>query len=124
MERRDLHGGDLFKIMTLLSKLGIKQMVVTLIKQRELNITDSKKSIEETGIEIIGDIIDLVMVNASKAEKELNALICELYSISVEDIKKMDLIEYTQMIFGIFMADDFQRFLGVIFSSNKIMNTK
>lgn len=124
MKRRELQGDDLYRLMAILSKAGIKDMVFRIFELRAINAGKgfSKEELDKEGANLMGDILEAVLANSSKAKKEINELLASLYEVDILEIEKLGLGAYTKMLMQLFMSEDFKDFLGSISSFKGMMN--
>lgn len=126
MKRRELQSDDLYELLGILSKIGIKEMIGKVFDAREQNQGRQidEKEMNSLGFDLVGDIIGCVLQNSSKAKVEINNLLACLYDVRVEEIKCLSLGSYSKMLVELFMSSDMKDFLHSMFSFKEMMNSK
>lgn len=114
MEMRKLDGQDLFPIIKILGKLGIAEDLKSIFGGKYQGENE-----EEIGKEVIFDIIERALIKLENIKDELNKLLASLINKEIEDIKKLDIVEYTQLVVDFFKKEELKGFLTVLLSLMK-----
>lgn len=133
---RALNGGDLFTILGILSKLGIKDDVVQMYsknveagaaiqkarllsdhkdkkptkadeKANALTELEARKNNELEGAVIIGTLVQRILSNISLIKIELNNFLGSLYGLSGEEIEAVPLADYFYLVQKVVKSEDF-----------------
>lgn len=133
---RALNGGDLFTILGILSKLGIKDDVVQMYSKnveagaaiqkarllsdhkdkkptkadataKALTELEARKNNELEGAVIIGTLVQRILSNISLIKIELNNFLGSLYSLTGEEIEAVPLADYFYLVQKVVKSEDF-----------------
>ncbi len=94
---RKFKDGDLFLLLQILKKIGIKDC-----KEAFIQVASGEKSLRDVGILASFDLADILIGNLSKAEDELYSLYSDLSGIAVVDMKEMEFGTLPLMIYDSF----------------------
>lgn len=148
---RSLSGQDLFPMITILSRVKAKDMILNLFKKREearkdlekkqkefseiidkeslsddeiiLKFTDEDRE-KEIGMELFADVIETIMCNLELAKDDINKLLANLCSVKVEEIQSLDMLQYTNLLMEFLGKEELKDFFNCIFSSNVFKSLK
>lgn len=93
---RKLKDGDLFPLLKLFRKLGLKEFKDTLMQ------VANGKSLQELGLVIILDIADVIIGNLDKVEDDVYSFYSDISGMSVDEIKEMEFGTLPLMIYDSF----------------------
>lgn len=93
---RKLKDGDLFPLLKLFRKIGLKEFKDALMQYA------SGKSLEEVGVLVILDMADVIIGNLDKVEDEVYDFWSSLSGLPVEDMKEMEFGTLPLMIYDSF----------------------
>lgn len=124
MEMRKLNGQDLFPVMGLLAKLGVKEMATKFFtKQKETakkaqdmkdkGIEIDEAEYESAGVDFVGEILETALMNIEKVKPDINRILADLCGVNVDVIVKLELEEYMDLLIGFFTKPE----LGSFFKS-------
>ena len=82
---RKFNDGDLFPILKILKKIGIKDC-----KEAFVQVASGEKTLKQIGILASFDLADILIGNLTKAEEEVYSLYSDLSGLSVEEIRVME----------------------------------
>lgn len=102
---RQFKDGDLFPLLQILKKIGIKDC-----KEAFIQVASGEKTVKEIGILASFDLADILIGNLTKAEDEIYSLYSSLSGIPVEEIKEMEFGTLPLMI-----ADSFKEVRNTAF---------
>lgn len=94
---RKFKDGDLFLLLQILKKIGIKDC-----KEAFIQVASGEKSVKEIGILTAFDLADILIGNLAKAEDEIYTLYSSLSGIPVEEMKEMEFGTLPLMIYDSF----------------------
>lgn len=94
---RKFKDGDLFLLLQILKKIGIKDC-----KEAFIQVASGEKSLRDVGILASFDLADILIGNLSKVEDELYSLYSDLSGIAVADMKEMEFGTLPLMIYDSF----------------------
>ena len=116
MVLRNLQSSDLFAMVKILNKLGIKNIKDSIdmkeIREARKNITkeNEKEVASEIGTMVIMSIITIVLENLPEIENDLYKFIGGIANIKDKDVAKMGINEFTDLLFEIANKEDFKDF--------------
>lgn len=121
MEMRKLTGGDLFPLMNILAKVGVKEALAKFFKQRsEASKKDKEEiNVEEIGMEAIAEITEIIFLNMERAKKDINTLLADLCEVKREDVEKLPMSEYVALVMDFLSQQEFKASMNAIISSFK-----
>ena len=94
---RKFKDGDLFPLLNILKKIGIKDC-----KEAFIQVATGDKTVKQVGILTAFDMADIFIGNLPKAETEIYALYADMAGITVEQIKEMEFGTLPLMIYDSF----------------------
>ena len=94
---RKFKDGDLFPLLNILKKIGIKDC-----KEAFIQVATGDKTVKQVGILAAFDMADIFIGNLPKAETEIYALYADMAGITVEQIKEMEFGTLPLMIYDSF----------------------
>lgn len=124
LEMRELRGDDLFTILNIVTKLGIKDEFVKLFdgavadaKANDEN-EDADKSINESvmGVKVVAALLQVVLGNLSVVKHELNSLLADLTGQTEQQIADLPFSDYTGLIMAFFKKPELTDFFHSIAS--------
>lgn len=119
---RRLAAEDVFPMVNILNKIGINEVknfiegdgfktVLTAFTNGE---NKDEKAVEKVGISIFFELLDLLLRNLPKCEDDVFRLLANTSNLTVEQIKKLDIVEFTEMIMDFFKKEEFKDFIKVV----------
>jgi len=93
---RKLKDSDLFPILTIFRKIGLKEF------KEAFSQASEGKTVNDIGISVIVDMATIVIANIPSAESEIYALCSSLSGIEESDIKEMEFGTVPLMIYDAF----------------------
>ena len=82
---RKFNDGDLFPILKILKKIGIKDC-----KEAFVQVASGEKTLKEIGILASFDLADILIGNLTKVEEEMYYLYADMSGLAVEEIRAME----------------------------------
>lgn len=121
MEMRQLSGGDLFPLMNILGKIGVKEALSRFFKQRTEAAKKNKEDIdvEQLGVEAVAEITELVFMNIERAKKEINTLLADLCGVKREEIEQLPMSNYVALVMDFLSQEEFRASMNAIMLSFK-----
>lgn len=114
---RELNGGDIFTMLSILGKLDIKDEVVELLERQygsgkqppALNDHKKKKAtkaeqeaqeqaIELRGMRVMADIGFAILRHVGDAKNDVNAFLADLTGVSRKEIEGLSMLAYTALL--------------------------
>lgn len=120
MELRKLQATDLFIIVKIINTLGIKKIKESInideIKEARLKILEdgsNKNDVyKEIGTKVIMSVIDVVIENIPLIEQDLFKFMGNLANVKPEEIAKMDIGDFMDLLIAIVKKEEFKGFFG------------
>lgn len=94
---RRFKDGDLFPLLQILKKIGIKDC-----KEAFIQVASGEKTIKQIGILASFDIADILIGNLTNVEDEVYALYADMAGVTVEELKAMEFGTLPLMIYDSF----------------------
>ena len=82
---RKFNDGDLFPILKIFKKIGIKDC-----KEAFVQVASGEKTVKDIGILAAFDLADILIGNLTKVEEEVYSLYSDMSGLSVNEIKEME----------------------------------
>lgn len=102
-ELRLLKDSDLFLLLKILKKIGIKDFKDAFIQsQSDKEAVSGKEVVRNIGILTTFDIVDMLLGNLDKIEEELYNLCSDLSGISIDEIREMEFGTMPLMLLDMF----------------------
>lgn len=102
-ELRLLKDSDLFLLLKILKKIGIKDFKDAFIQsQSDKEAVSGKEAVRNIGILTTFDIVDMLLGNLDKIEEELYILCSDLSGISTDEIREMEFGTMPLMLLDMF----------------------
>lgn len=145
LEMRELKGDDLFTLLGIIGKLGIKDEFIQLFEQNIEETSADKiavipqdhkkkeptkaekekleaekirleKEAQRRGMEAMAGLMQKLLTNINNIKPDINGLLADLTGESVETIKDLNLKDYTGLIMDFFRKKELQDFFSSIAS--------
>ncbi len=94
---RKFKDSDLFKMLQILKKIGIKDC-----KEAFVQVASGEKTLKQIGILASFDLADILIGNLAKVENEVYDLYSDMSGIQVDDMKEMEFGTLPLMIYDSF----------------------
>lgn len=122
MEMRKLSSMDLFPLLNIMAKIGIKDLIQEVFKQRAEYVKKAKEGKTESdsaivGAEVMAQITELVFMNIGRAQNEINTLLSKLCDVTKKEIESLSMSEYVGLVTNFLSQEEFKASLNVIMSS-------
>ncbi|MDY4081145.1 MAG: hypothetical protein SOY97_05905 [Candidatus Metalachnospira sp.] len=125
---RELTSQDIFPMMKLLSKIGVSEFKNCFeseaVKNTIIGVKGKKddKALASIGITVMLQIGEVLISNIPKCENEIYAILSSVSSIPIEELKKLSMSDFMQMIIDFIKKPEFKDFIKVVsrlFNSEK-----
>lgn len=123
-ELRGLKSADLFPMFGILSKIGFKDLketispdsIQTMIKsiRNDKQEEDQEATTAYLGLSIIMDVLEIIMKNLPKCEKEIYTFLANLSGMTINQVADLDMVTFTEMIIAVLKKDEFKDFFKVV----------
>lgn len=121
---RRLAAEDVFPMVNILNKIGIKEVknfiegdgfkTVLSSFMASTDENNAEKSVEALGVSIFMELLDLLLSNLPKCEDDVFKLLSSTSNLSVEQVRKLDVVDFTEMIMDFFKKEEFKDFIKVV----------
>lgn len=124
---RNLNANDLFQMMRIVNKIGIKEVKGLLASADIKNaLTDAMKDGKITddaasavGVQVMIDLACLVTAHIPDCQSEIYDFLSSLSGKPVEEIAALDMAVFVEMIMDVFKKPEFKDFFRRLFGSLK-----
>lgn len=111
---RKLKGTDIFKVLRLLSKLGVKDLVFDMFGNTDLakvkDATDVKLLADGKGANLMAVIFETLTDKLPLIEDDLNQFLGDLTGNDAKEIADLEFGEYMQLIMDFFKKEELKDF--------------
>jgi hypothetical protein len=121
---RTLGGGDVFLMFKIIGKIGVKEFNACLehdgIKHLvaatmgENMMEQEEASVSVTYISVVLEVADVIFNNLPKCEDEIFQMLSQTSNLSVEQVKELNLAQFTEMVIDFIKKDEFKDFIKVV----------
>ena len=117
LEMRELNGGDIFTMLSIIGKLDIKEEVVSLIERQQSTeknvivladykkkkLTKKEQEVTETayqkrGMVLVTDIGFAILRHVNDAKADINKFLADLTGTSQKEIESLSMLEYSKLL--------------------------
>ena len=117
LEMRELNGGDIFTMLSIIGKLDIKEEVVGLIERQHstgkdvIALADHKKKkltkkeqevasteYQKRGMVLVTDIGFAILRHVNDAKSDINKFLADLTGTSQKEIESLSMLEYSKLL--------------------------
>lgn len=121
-ELRELKSADLFPMFGILSKIGFKELkdslsvdtIKTMVDSVNGKAEDSDTQTTILGFGIIMEVVEVIMKNLPKCEKEIYSFLAGVSGMTVKEIADLDMVTFTEMVIAVIQKDEFKDFFRVV----------
>lgn len=114
LQMRKLKGTDIFKVLRLLSKLGVKDLVFDMFGNTDLakvkDATDVKLLADGKGANLMAVIFETLTDKLPLIEDDLNQFLGDLTGNDAKEIADLEFGEYMQLIMDFFKKEELKDF--------------
>ena len=127
---RTLGGEDMFLMFKIIGKIGVKEFnacfenngiknLVASMMGEKLAKAKEDEDKEETSfsvtyIEVILEVADVIFKNIPKCENEVFQMLSQTSNLSIEQVKKLNLAQFTEMVIDFIKKEEFKDFIKVV----------
>lgn len=116
MELRRLQATDLFGMVKILNKIGLKNVKdaidVNEIKEMSKSMNDDNKAqvMSDIGVNVVMSALTVVLENLPSVEADLHNFVGSIANMKAKDVAKMDIGEYMDLLIAIAQKEEFKDF--------------
>ena len=125
---RTLGGGDVFLMFRIIGKIGVKEfnacfehdgikhLVASLMgeKLEQAEEDGEKPSVSVTYISVVLEVADVIFRNLPKCEDEIFQMLSQTSNLTVAQVKKLNLAQFTEMVIDFIKKEEFKDFIKVV----------
>ena len=121
---RALKASDFFLVTRILSKIGVKEfnacfendgikhLVAGMMGEKALQADEASVSV--TYISVILEVADVLFNNIAKCENEVFQMLSQTSNLTVAQVKKLPLAQFTEMVIDFIKKEEFRDFIKVV----------
>ena len=113
-ELRNLTSKDIYPVTKIISKIGFKEFKQVFESDTVRGMAANGEVAESVGLAIVIDLAGIVLANLSSCEKEINEFLSSVTGLNTEEINKIPMAEYMQLIIDIVQKEEFKDFFKVV----------
>lgn len=115
---RTLKGTDIFTVLRLLSKLGVKDLVLDMFTNTELSKVKDTKDLailqEDKGLNFMAVIFETLTEKLPLIEEDLNKFLGDLTGNDAKEIADLEFGEYMELVMAFFKKDELKAFFNQV----------
>lgn len=125
---RPLGGEDVFLMFRIIGKIGVKEfnacfenegikaMIAALMGEKLAKAKENAEmaSVSVTYISVILEVADVIFKNLPKCEDEIFKLLSQTSNLTIEQVKKLSLAQFTEMVIDFIKKEEFRDFIKVV----------
>ena len=126
---RKLNSTDTFLMFKIIGKIGINEFTECFekdtVKQMIATVTgenSQKNATAIVGVSVILEVANVIVGNLPKCETEIYQMLSQTSNLSIEQVKKLDLAIFTEMVIDFIKKEEFKDFIKVVSKLFKPMN--
>ena len=125
-EFRMLCAEDIFPMFTIIKKIGIrefksilgedgavKKLISNAFKKNAEN-ENAENDIIESGLSVAMDVVDIIVGNLPKCEKEIFTFLARISNLDEKAIRKMSFASFFEMIVDLVKKEEFKDFIKAV----------
>lgn len=123
---RKLSSPDVFHMFRIISKIGvneftacfekdvIKKMIAKLTGNKNEDESEEGQSASIVGISVALEIANVIFMNIPKCESDIYTLLSQTSNLSVDEVKELDFVTFTEMVIDFIKKEEFKDFIKVV----------
>lgn len=118
---RRLSSPDVFPMFKIISKIGVNEFTACFEKDGIKNLIASVtgKSADDQSATIVGisvalEVVNVVLGNLPKCEADIYQLLSQTSNLSVDEVKILDFVIFTEMVVDFVKKEEFRDFIKVV----------
>ena len=121
---RPLGGGDVFLMFRIIGKIGVKEfnacfendgikhLVAAMMGEKA--VKEEESSVSVTYISVVLEVADVIFKNLPNCEDEIFQMLSQTSNLSVAQVKKLNLAQFTEMVIDFIKKEEFKDFIKVV----------
>ena len=121
---RTLGGGDVFLMFKIIGKIGVKEFnacfehdgikhLVAAVMGEKV-VEKDEPSVSVTYISVVLEVADVIFRNLPKCEDEIFQMLSQTSNLTVAQVKKLPLAQFTEMVIDFIKKEEFRDFIKVV----------
>lgn len=126
---RKLNSTDVFLMFKILGKIGINDFTACFekdtVKQMIATVTGKESKDNATaivGFSVILEMANVIIANLPKCETEIYQMLSQTSNLTVDEVKSLDFIMFTEMVIDFIKKEEFKDFIKVVSKLFKPVN--
>ena len=122
---RPLGGEDVFLMFRIIGKIGVKEFnacfendgikhLVAGMMGEKLAKAEEDTSVSVTYIAVVLEVADVIFKNIANCENEVFQMLSQTSNLSVAQVKKLNLAQFTEMVIDFIKKEEFRDFIKVV----------
>ncbi len=115
---RELCATDVAPMCAIIGKIGINNFTKCFNSDELLDLFDKNKGVKNltnlAGMTIVFEMVNTIVSNIPKCEKEIFDLLASVSGLKVADIKALGLADFTEMVIAFVKKEEFKDFFKVV----------
>ena len=114
---RELQSKDLFPMFALVNKIGFSEVKTIFETENMRKLVTSKgdgMDVNAVGMTVVMEIVGVIMANITKCESDIFNFISSISGMKPEEIEKMAIDEFAEIIIEIVRKKEFKDFFKVV----------
>ena len=121
---RTLGGEDVFLMFKIIGKIGVKEfnacfendgikhLVAAMMGEKA--VKEEESSVSVTYISVVLEVADVIFKNLPNCEDEIFQMLSQTSNLSVAQVKKLNLAQFTEMVIDFIKKEEFRDFIKVV----------
>lgn len=123
---RTLNSTDTFLMFKILGKIGINKLTESFDKDSVQKMIANAKGADNAttiaGISVVLEMVNVIISHLPDCETEIYQLLSNTSNLTVEQVKELDFVTFTEMVIDFIKKEEFKDFIKVVSKSFKLEN--
>ena len=115
---RKQNSTDLFLMFKIIGKIGIKDFSKSFEQESVQNLIKNSKGADNAttlvGISVILEMANVIISNLPKCETEIYEMLSNVSNLTVDEVKELDFVTFTEMVVEFIKKEEFKDFFKVV----------
>lgn len=119
---RSLQGADIFPMSAIIKKIGVKEFknafqdeeIKSLVNSINNGEMSKDAAANQAGMTVILNIVDVVLGNLPRAEKDIYKFLASLSGMKPDEIAALPMATFTGMVIDVIQKEEFKDFIKVV----------
>ena len=113
-ELRNLRSEDIFPMSKIISKIGFGELKSAFESDQVKKLAKGGEGAEAVGMMVALDVGAIILSNLPSCETEIYSFLSGLTGAKVDELKKISLSDFAELIIAVVTKEDFKDFIGVV----------